>query len=122
MRVKLDENMPTRLVAALNVRGHDVHTVASEGLKGRPDSDIWQAVLAERRLLVTQDLEFADLRRYPVGTHAGILLVRHRDPGRDALLRRVVSVFETECVADWYGCLAIVSERKMRVVRPSRRP
>ena len=39
MRVKLDENIPVRLAGELSTLGHDVDTVASEGLKGKPDSD-----------------------------------------------------------------------------------
>lgn len=43
MKVKLDENIPFRLVSDLAAFGHDVDTVASEGLKGKPDSEVWVA-------------------------------------------------------------------------------
>ncbi|MGZ8212386.1 MAG: DUF5615 family PIN-like protein [Burkholderiales bacterium] len=33
------------------------NTVASEGLKGKPDSDIWNAARRDDRLLITQDLD-----------------------------------------------------------------
>jgi hypothetical protein len=39
MKVKLDENIPVRLADELLPLGHDVDTVASEGLTGRPDGD-----------------------------------------------------------------------------------
>ncbi len=41
MKVKLDENIPDRLISVLANEGHDVDTVASEGLRGRPDGEIW---------------------------------------------------------------------------------
>ena len=41
MKVKLDENIPNRLADELATLGHDVDTVDSEGLKGKPDSDVW---------------------------------------------------------------------------------
>ena len=35
MRIKSDENFDARLVPVLDVDGHDVDTVSSEGLAGR---------------------------------------------------------------------------------------
>ena len=45
------------------------------------------------RFLITQDLDFSDIRRYTPETHHGIFLVRLRDPGRNALLKRVHDFF-----------------------------
>ncbi len=75
MKIKLDENLPARLRPVLERHGHEVHTVPEENLTGRPDSDIWQAVCAEGRFLITQDLDFSDSRQFAPGTHQGILLV-----------------------------------------------
>ena len=44
VKLKLDENLPERLVASLTDLGHDVDTVAHEGLAGRDDPAIWNAV------------------------------------------------------------------------------
>ena len=60
MKVKLDENIPDRLVAVLEGAGHGVDTVASEGHKGKPDGDVWRAVRSGDRFLITQDLDFSD--------------------------------------------------------------
>lgn len=43
MKIKLDENIPHRLVDALARRGHDVDTVLDEDLKGHDDAAVWQA-------------------------------------------------------------------------------
>jgi len=43
VKVKLDENLPARLVWLLAELGHDADTVPQEGLAGRPDADIWAA-------------------------------------------------------------------------------
>ena len=115
MRIKLDENIPAGAGADLEALGHDVDTVPGEGLAGRVDSDIWGAAQDARRLLVTQDLDFWDIRRFPPGTHRGLMLVRLRTPGRAALRARIVSVFSSEAVADWESCLIVVSDTKVRV-------
>ena len=43
MRIKLDENMPDRLVAVLSELGHDVDTVLSEQIAGQDDDVVWRA-------------------------------------------------------------------------------
>jgi predicted nuclease of predicted toxin-antitoxin system len=117
MRIKLDENVTTRVVPALNALGHNVHTVQSEGLTGRSDEDIWLAAQAEQRFLITQDFGFADIRRFSPGTHFGILLLRLRITNQAAILKRLLEVFVNEDSSIWSRCLVIVTETKVRVVR-----
>ena len=119
MKIKLDENVPARLVPLLNALGHDAHTVHQEGLSGRDDRTVWRTAQDEERFLITQDLDFSDARRYTPGTHHGLLLVRLRDPGREALLRRIQRLFENEHVDGWIGCLVVATDRKLRIRRPS---
>ena len=80
MKIKLDENLPERLVAALAALGHDIDTVRAERLNGQADPNVWSATQATKRFLITQDLDFSDVRRYEPGTHIGLLLVRWRGP------------------------------------------
>jgi len=89
VKIRLDENLPARLVRLLAELGHDTDTVPQEGFAGKPDSDIWTAAQTAERFLITQDLDFSDIRRFTPGTHHGLLLVRLRAPGRDALAQRV---------------------------------
>jgi predicted nuclease of predicted toxin-antitoxin system len=122
VRIKLDENMPAALVNGLATLGHDVDTVPDEGLASRPDPDIWAAAQRTRRFLITQDLDFSDLRRFAPGTHHGLLLVRLAQPGRRALAERIHAIFESEEVESWRRCFVVATDRKIRVKRPSRRP
>ncbi len=80
MRVKLDENLPAELAGVLGAPGHDVETVPQARLQGVSDGVVRSAAQREARLLVTRDLDFADIRRYAPGTHAGLLLVRLSGP------------------------------------------
>ena len=123
MKIKLDENLPGRLVQALTDLGHDVDTVVLERLVGQDDHAVWQAAQQAGRFLITQDLDFSDVRRYTPGTHRGLLLVRLASPGGTALLSRVRSLFTVEDVSMWAGCLVVATDRKLRVRRPkARRP
>lgn len=44
--------------------------------------------------------------------------MRLSKPGRDALLERVSLLFASEPVAEWRGCLVVITDRKVRVKRP----
>lgn len=75
-RFKLDENLPRDAETLLCDEGHDVHTVLAEQLGGSPDPRVFDAAQREQRILVTLDLDFADIRAYPPGTHPGIWVLR----------------------------------------------
>lgn len=115
MRIKLDENLPRRLAESLAGAGHDVDTVMDEGLAGRDDDAVWSGAQESERFLVTQDMDFSDLRRFAFGRHEGVMLVRLREPGRAALLDRLSAVFATEDTGSWKGAFVIVTDSKTRV-------
>ena len=106
MKIKLDENLPESLLHELATLGHEVDNVRLEGIAGKPDPDVWRAAQNAGRFLVTQDLDFSDIRKFAPGTHHGLLLVRLRVPGRLALARRIAEAFRNEnleVVGRWFS-------------------
>ena len=81
MKLKLDENLSRHLKPVLTNMGHDVMTAADENLLSKPDTEVAYAANREDRILLTLDVEFADLRKYPPGTHPGIILFRPSSMG-----------------------------------------
>jgi predicted nuclease of predicted toxin-antitoxin system len=120
MKIKLDENLPLRLAVLLRDLGHDAHTLHDESLIGDADRVIWEATQKESRFLITQDLDFSDLRQFAPGSHHGILLVRRRSPNRRNLVERVGKLFRKENVGEWAGCFVVATERKIRVLKPDK--
>jgi predicted nuclease of predicted toxin-antitoxin system len=118
MRIKLDENLPLSLKAVLTSLAHDVHTVADENLTGKDDRTIWGATQRDERILITQDLDFSDLRLFVPGKHYGTLLVRLRSPDLENLRQRISEIFRKEDVSSWKGCFIVATERKIRILRP----
>jgi predicted nuclease of predicted toxin-antitoxin system len=117
MKIKLDENLPLGLATVLKHLGHNVHTTAEEGLLGKPDADVWMVTQREERFLITQDLDFSDLRRFAPEAHYGILLVRLHSPDWRNLSERVAKIFRDEEVELWAGCFVVATEHKIRIVR-----
>ena len=119
MKIKLDENLPLRLAGILEAMGHDVDTLHAEALLGREDSEVWEAVQRDSRFLITQDLDFSDLRRFAPGSHHGILLVRLRPSKRRDLIRRIEELFRKEEIEEWSRCFVVATASKVRVLKPS---
>lgn len=118
MRIKLDENLPAGLIEVLAKLGHDVDSVPQEALSGQPDANVWDATQAAQRFLVTQDLDFSDVRHFAPGTHEGILLVRLSNPSRRHLIERIQGIFSVEAVETWRQCFVVVTDLKIRIQRP----
>ncbi len=116
--MKLDENLSRHLVQFLAARGHDVTTVVGEGLGGENDSLVARAAAGEGRMIITLDRRFADIRRYPPGTHPGFLVLRPDDqspPTVQALMEEFLGQYQLERLA---GCLVVVEPDRVRVRRP----
>jgi len=76
MLFKLDENLGDRGLQRLRDAGHNVMTAREQQLCGRPDSQIIAVCAAEKRCLITLDIDFADTLTYPPEKYAGIILLR----------------------------------------------
>jgi predicted nuclease of predicted toxin-antitoxin system len=95
LNLKIDENMPLECAAKLRQAGFSVDTVLDEGLSGTDDTALLQICQRESRILLTLDLDFADIRSYPPGTHAGIVVLRPESQDQRSLLsmtERLLSV------------------------------
>jgi predicted nuclease of predicted toxin-antitoxin system len=121
MKLKLDENISRSTQSRLAALGFDVDTVLEESLGGHPDAQVWAAAQAEGRLLITQDLDFSDARKFSPGSHHGLVLVRLPDSEQWRLADYVVAWFSSAEAKTWEGCFVVATPNKVRVLRPSKK-
>lgn len=114
-RFKLDENIPLSVEPALRERGHDVETARSEGLGGAPDPALLAACFAEDRILVTLDLDFADIRAYPPGSHRGVWVLRPATQTFAAVLDLLLSGIRLTSAERTAGKLWVIDEKRVRI-------
>jgi len=98
LKFKVDENLPAEFAAILGGVGFEAATVADEGLSGTADSSLLDRCRAEERVLVTLDLDFANVQAHPVGTHAGIIVFRSKSQDKltlISLLERIVPMLKS---------------------------
>jgi predicted nuclease of predicted toxin-antitoxin system len=118
LKFKLDQNMPRDLSALFQQHGHDADDVVHEGLAGEDDPVVLAAAVKEGRILLTFDLDFADIRNYPPGTHAGIVVFRLRDQRWASLEKPVTKLLESGELQSLKKGLAVVDETRVRWKRP----
>ena len=119
MKLKLDENLSRHLKPRLVDLGYDVATTADEQLLSQPDTVVAAAARAEGRMLLTLDIEFADLRKYRPGTHPGIILFRPSSVGPLTVNRLVEDFVRTTDLRALSGCVVVVESTRVRIRRPS---
>ncbi len=116
MRFKLDENFGSRSARLFTEAGHDVETVFQEGLSGSSDEVILAACIQENRCLLSLDLDFADVVRFPPHKTAGISVLRLPKGASLSLLEKLVSdllrMLDAESIG---GRLWIVEAGRIRI-------
>ncbi len=115
MRFKLDENLPREAVKLLTEAGHEAITVTEQGLAGAEDEAIHAVCSQEKRVLVTLDAGFADIRRYPPKEHSGIIVLRPRSQDRKRILSAIENVMRTLIAEPVEGHLWVVEETRIRI-------
>jgi Domain of unknown function (DUF5615) len=96
-------------------RGHDAATVVGQGWQGTSDDDLWPRVQSERRWLITADKGFADLRRHPPGTHAGVILLQVQEESGRACLELAAIALERIKLDEIPGAAVVVTHRGARI-------
>lgn len=119
IKIKLDENLSWHLKEDIQKLGFEVKTSADEGLLGRSDVEVGAAARSEGKVLFTLDIEFADLRKFPPGSHSGIVLFRPQSMGPMTVSRFVLKFLEEVDLADMAGCVVVVEPNRIRLRRPS---
>lgn len=120
MKLKLDENIPRRAGPIVAGEGHDVDSVEDEGLAGADDPTVSEAATAVGRLVITLDRGFGDTRRYPPGSHAGILVLRVDDQSATSVFETLSELIASTELEDLSGCVAVFRNGELRVRRPSK--
>lgn len=118
MKFKLDENLPASSAAILASAGHDVDTVTQEGLIGVSDQDVVAAATAAGRILISLDRGLGDIRAYPPGSHAGIVVLRLTDQSAAATVKAVSDLATLTDPDSLAGAVAVLQRGLLRIRHP----
>ena len=115
MLFKVDENLPVELAELLSDLGHDAKTINDQRLQGVNDRVLLERCDKEKRILVTLDIDFSDIRTYPPQDHEGIILLRVGNQSKKHVLevfKRIQPLIAQEPIK---GRLWVVEENAVRI-------
>jgi predicted nuclease of predicted toxin-antitoxin system len=111
MRFLIDENVKLKLLRWLSESGHDAIRVPSGTRNGR----VLALGIAESRILITHDHDFADRYRYPPDQYAGIILIEIHPPVLSALKTALSKLLKTSPPQGFSGRLIVLGDQGYHV-------
>lgn len=114
MTFKTDENLPIEAANVLRESGFEAETIWDESLSGSDDQTLASRARTEGRILLTLDLDFANIRAYPPHEHPGIIVLRLKQQDKTsvvALIRKLIPALDRRSPA---GELWILEEDRIR--------
>jgi predicted nuclease of predicted toxin-antitoxin system len=120
MRFLIDANLPRAVIAVVRSLGHHAEFARDIGLGSATDEQIAKHALQYRAALLTPDLDFADIRRYPPDRYSGIVVLRLPDTAVAAEIAAALKRFLSEpgFIASLAGRLAVVEGDRVRFRPP----
>jgi predicted nuclease of predicted toxin-antitoxin system len=115
MKFKVDENLPVEVTDLLQRTGHDALSVVDQDLGGKADKIINRVCQEENRVIITLDLDFADIRTYPPGEFAGIVVLRLKNQDKFAVMAVVEDLLKVLEKEPLDKRLWIVDEQRIRI-------
>lgn len=117
MRFLADEHIPARLIAYLRFHGHHVIAASDPPLAGEPDTTVFRVAKQRRAVIITLDLDFANIQAYPPRTHHGIVVIRTGSQSARIATEAFVRFLHSRAVRYLPGSLVIVEETRTRIRR-----
>lgn len=115
MRFKVDENLPVETAEALRQAGYDAVTVLEQKYGGSADAQLANLCQHEGRMLVTLDIDFADIRAYPPAEFPGLVVLRLRQQDKPHVLDVLAHLIPLLGQEPLERYLWIVEENRVRI-------
>jgi len=115
MRFLADICVDVRIVRWLQEQEHDATHLRDEGLHRMPNGEIFKKAINEDRIVITFDLDFAEIAALTEGKKASVILFRLRNTRTPHVIERLSTVLEDSSEALEKGAVVVVEESRHRV-------
>jgi predicted nuclease of predicted toxin-antitoxin system len=114
MRLLLDMGISVGVADILRSHGHDVAHLQERGLDTLADPEILQLAIAEKRIIVTNDLDFTDLLAASAALLPSVVIFRLRNMRPERVLVRLLAVLAEHTADLGQGTIISVTESQIR--------
>jgi predicted nuclease of predicted toxin-antitoxin system len=116
----VDENMPRSLAPQIAAMGFTVADVRDIGLRGLPDSEVYNAAIAMDAIIITRDRGFVIEKSWPADFTAGVIFVNLPDSTTgDVINANIAELLRSRLPVSLLGAVTVVELRRAlsRIVR-----
>jgi len=117
MRFLADMGVSLRVVQWLRSGGHDATHLRDEGLQRMPNGGIFEKAAAERRIILTFDLDFGEIVALAGGRSVSVILFRLHNTRTPHVIDRLKVVLEESQISLENGAIVVVEESRHRIRR-----
>jgi len=117
MRFLIDMNLGTEVAVWLRTQGHDAVHLRELGLQELGDQAVLAKAMAEKRVVLTFDLDFADIATAAGEARVAVILFRLRSAETARIIDRLRAVLTSAARALETGAVVIVEEARVRIRR-----
>ena len=115
-RLLLDNNLPPKLAALLNLRGHDAVHARSYDLQNAPDLVVFERAAAEGRILVSADTDFGAILAIGNRRKPSFILLREVAARRAedylSIILELISTLQNDVER---GCVVVIRRGRVRL-------
>ena len=117
MRFLADAGVSMTTVRVLRERGHDAVHLREQGLQRLADPEILRKAASEGRIILTFDLDFADLMALGIETAPSVVIFRLHDEAPASVNPRLLEILERRKSELEDGALIVVEDSRYRMRR-----
>ena len=117
MRFLVDMGLAVRVAEWLRNQGHDASHLDEVGLQRISDDEIFARAAAERRIIITTDLDFGEIVAHAHGAAVSAIVLRLARPRTARVIDRLTKVIGETGLALQGGAIVLVEEARHRVRR-----
>ncbi|HEV8310219.1 MAG TPA: DUF5615 family PIN-like protein [Methylomirabilota bacterium] len=114
----MDEDLPRSLVTTFREAGIYAEDIRDVGLRGSSDDEVLRYATSRGLVLLTADLGFGNILRFPLGSHAGVVVARLPNDVLTATLNRtVLAAIQSLSDQEISGNLIVLEPGRIRLRR-----
>lgn len=114
MRFLVDMCISPRLAEWLREHGHEAEHLDERGLGEADDDEVLRSAAAEKRIVVTFDLDFSEILAMG-GGHCSVLVFRLADVSITTMIRRLSDVLQESAAELERGAIVMVEPTRHRI-------
>lgn len=111
----MTSNLSPNQAAILREQGHDAVSVVDAGLSGQLDEKIREFAIAEDRVILTLDVDFANLLRFPTAGTPGVIRLKIHPPTEQSVRDQIQKALALLRDTPLAGCLAVSHGDMIRI-------